>query len=139
MTFCIGSSLCKRGHQLQFDAPPPKSLFFCCSTISVCMLPQLTGLVPPAGQSSIYPVQKLHTYPHAWWRPLLWGLIAANRGEDKINQEPRPLSKHQIVWTISGNCRLGGIIGVHYFSQMRWPVGFFVFSQLPDHAHNHLV
>ena len=22
---------------------------------------------------------------------------------------------------------------------MRWPVGFFVFSQLPDHAHNHLV
>ena len=26
-----------------------------------------------------------------------------------------------------------------YFSQMRWPVGFFVFSQLPDHVHNHLV
>ena len=22
---------------------------------------------------------------------------------------------------------------------MRWPVGFFVFSQLPDHVHNHLV
>ena len=28
---------------------------------------------------------------------------------------------------------------MHYFSQMRWPVGFFVFSQLPDHAHNPLV
>ena len=27
---------------------------------------------------------------------------------------------------------------MHYFSQMRWPVGFFVFSHLADHAHNHL-
>ena len=26
-----------------------------------------------------------------------------------------------------------------YFSQMRWPVGFFIFSQLPYHAYNHLV
>ena len=47
--------------------------------------------------------------------------------------------KHQIVWTVPANCRLGGIVGVHYFSQMRWPVGFLVFSQLPDHVHNHLV
>ena len=28
---------------------------------------------------------------------------------------------------------------MHYFSQMRWPVSFFVFSELPDHMHNHLV
>ena len=28
---------------------------------------------------------------------------------------------------------------MYYFSQMRWPVSFFVFSQLPDHAHNCLV
>ena len=28
---------------------------------------------------------------------------------------------------------------MHYFSQMRWPVGFLVFSQLPNHVHNHLV
>ena len=28
---------------------------------------------------------------------------------------------------------------MHYFSQMRWPVGFFVFSQLPDPVHNCLV
>ena len=28
---------------------------------------------------------------------------------------------------------------MHYFSQMRWSVSFFVFFQLPDHAHNHLV
>ena len=28
---------------------------------------------------------------------------------------------------------------MHYFSQMRWPVGFFFFSQLPNHEHNHLV
>ena len=34
---------------------------------------------------------------------------------------------------------MGGIIGMHYFSQMRWPVDFCVFSQLSDHVHNHLV
>ena len=67
------------------------------------------------------------------------GLIAANSGEDKVDQEPRPTSEHQAVWTIPGNCGLGGIIGMHYFGQMRWPVGFFVFSQLPNHVHNCLV
>ena len=67
------------------------------------------------------------------------GLIAANGGEDKVDWEPRLSSEHQLVWTVPGNCRLGGIIGVHYFSQIRWPVGFFVLSQLPNHAHNHLV
>ena len=25
---------------------------------------------------------------------------------------------------------------MHYFSQMTWPFGFFIFSQLPDHLHN---
>ena len=67
------------------------------------------------------------------------GLIAANGGEDKVDWEPRPMSKHQIVWTVPGNGRLGGIIGVHYFSLMRWPVSFSDFSQLPNHVHNHLV
>ena len=67
------------------------------------------------------------------------GLIAANGGEDKVDREPRPTSKHQIVWTVPGNCRSGGIIDMHYFSQMRWPDSFLVFSQLPDHVHNHLV
>ena len=67
------------------------------------------------------------------------GLIAANSGKDEVNREPRPLSEHQIVWTVPGNCRLGGIIGMYYFSQMRWPVGFLVSSQLPDHVHYHLV
>ena len=43
------------------------------------------------------------------------------------------------MWTVPGNCRSGGIIGMCYFSQMRWPVGFLVFSQLPNHMHNHLV
>ena len=90
----VSSSLHKRGCQLQFDAPPPKSLlptypwsssfpsrhlpllvqghqvsgslclYFCHSTISISMLLQLIGLVPPTGQSSIYPSQKLHTCPH---------------------------------------------------------------------------
>ena len=68
-----------------------------------------------------------------------WGLIAANGGEVKVDWEPRPMSEHQVVWTIPSNCRSGGIIGVYYFSQMRWPVGFFVFSQLPNHVHNCLV
>ena len=103
MTFCAGSSLHKRGHQLQSDAPPPKSplltypwsssfplsihlhsvwgcqassslhLSFCCSTAFVDMLLLLIGLVPPIRQSSIYTVQKLHICPHTWQRFLLWG------------------------------------------------------------------
>ena len=64
------------------------------------------------------------------------GLAAANGGEDKVDWEPRPTSEHQVVWTVPSNCGLGGIIGKCYFSQMRWPVGFFVFSQLPNHVHN---
>ena len=102
-TFHVGLSLCKRQCQLQFDAPPPKSLLptypwsssfpsrhlpslvpghqassslcllFCHITVSVCMLLLLIGLVPPIGQSSIYDLQKLHTCPHAWQRPLSWG------------------------------------------------------------------
>ena len=98
------------------------------------MLPQLIGLVPPSGQSSIYPLWKLCTHPHTHG-----GLIAANGGEDKVDWEPRLSSKHQIVWTVPSNCRSGGIVGVCYFSQMRWPVSFFVFSQLPYHVHNCLV
>ena len=43
------------------------------------------------------------------------------------------------MWTVPGNCGSGGIVAVHYFSQMWWPVGFLVFSQLPNHAHNRLV
>ena len=103
VTFHFGSSLRKRGCQLQFDAPTPKSLLptyplsssfpsrhlpslipghqtssslhlsFCCSNISVCMLLPLIGLTHPIGQSSIYPIQKLHTHPHTWQRPLSWG------------------------------------------------------------------
>ena len=94
VTVHIGSSLCRRGCQLQFDAPPPKShlstyprsssfpsrhppslvpghqassslcLLFCCSTVSVGMFLQSIGIAPPAGQSSIYPLWKLHTHPH---------------------------------------------------------------------------
>ena len=67
------------------------------------------------------------------------GLIAANAREDKVDWEPRPLSEHQIVWTVPSNFGSGGIVGMHHFSQMRWPVSFFVFSQLPNHVHNCLV
>ena len=103
VTIHVGSSLLKRGCQLQFDAPPPKPLlptyplsssfpsrhqpslvpghqtssslclFFCCSTISVGMPLQLIGLAPPIGQSSINPIWKLHTHPHICQRPLSWG------------------------------------------------------------------
>ena len=53
-----------------------------------------------------------------------WGLVAANGGKDKVDWEPRPSSEHPIVWTVPSNYGLGGIIGMCYFSQMRWPVGF---------------
>ena len=67
------------------------------------------------------------------------GLVATNGGEDKVDLEPRPSSKHQIVLTVLGNFGLDGIIDMCYFSQMRGPIGFFVFSQLLNHVHNHLV
>ena len=95
--------------------------------------------VPPAEQSSIYPGWKLCICPHAWQRPLSWGPCCCQQSGGKINWEPRPMSKHQIVWTIPSYCRTGGIIGMHYFSQVRRPVGFLIFSQLPNHAYNHLV
>ena len=66
------------------------------------------------------------------------GLIAANGGEDKFNWEPRPSSEHQIVWTALSNCGSGGIIGMHFFSH-KMTSQLFVFSQLPNHVHNHLV
>ena len=95
-------------------------LFFCRSTIFVGMPLQLIGLVPPAGCSSISLSQKLHTCPHSWQRPLSCGdLIAANSWEDEVDWEPRPSSKHQIMWTVPGNCGLCGIVGMCYFSQMR--------------------
>ena len=65
--------------------------------------------------------------------------IAANVDKEKVDWEPRPTSKHQIVWTIPSYHGMGGIIGICYFSQMIWPVSFLIFSQLPDHAYNHLV
>ena len=30
---------------------------------------------------------------------------------------------------------MGGIVGMHYFSQVSWPVSLFVFAQLPNHSH----
>ena len=123
------------GHQVSSSL----CLSFCHSTISVPTLPPSIGLVPLIGQSSIFLGQKLCIHPHPWQRPLSWSFAAANGGELKVDQEPRPLSKHQIVWTVPSNCRTVGIIGMHYFSQMRWPVSFFVFSQLLDHLHYCLV
>ena len=162
MTICVGLSLHKRGCQPWFDAPPPKSLlptysssssfpsrhlpslvpshqassslciFFCHSTVSVSMLPWLIGPAPPAGCSSIYPSQS-YVHVHSPGKGLSYGgLIAANSGEDKVEWEP-------IMWTVPSNCRLGSIVGMHYFSQMRWPVSFLVCHQLPNHAHNCLV
>ena len=39
------------------------------------------------------------------------------------------------MWTVPCHSRSGGIVGMHYFSQMSWPVSLFVFSQLPNHLH----
>ena len=67
------------------------------------------------------------------------GLCAPKGGEVKVNWEPRPSSKHEIMWTIPGHGRAGGIVDMHYLSQVSWPVGLFVFAQLPDHSHYGLV
>ena len=112
-------------------------LSFCHSTVSVCVLPPLIELVSPAGWSSIYPKQKPCTHPHAWQRPLLWGPCCCQWWGRKVDWEP--MSKHQVLWTLPGYCRMGGIIGVCHFSQMRWPVSFLIFSQLPNDVYNHLV
>ena len=42
------------------------------------------------------------------------------------------------MWAIPHHGGLGGFIGMCYFSQMTWPVSFFVF-QFPDHLHNSLM
>ena len=67
------------------------------------------------------------------------GLCTPEGGEVKVDWEPRPSSKHQLMWTIPGHSRVGGIVGVHLFSQVPWPVGLFVFAQLPNHSHYGLV
>ena len=66
-------------------------------------------------------------------------LCTPKGGEVKVDWEPWPGSKHQIMWTTPHHSRLGGIVDMHYFSQMSWPVSFFVFSQLPNHPHNGLM
>ena len=43
------------------------------------------------------------------------------------------------MWTVPPHSTLGGIVGIHYLSQVSWPVGLFVLSQLPDHSHYGLV
>ena len=43
------------------------------------------------------------------------------------------------MWTLPNHGRSGGIVGIHYFSQISWPVSLFVLSQLPDHWHNGLM
>ena len=43
------------------------------------------------------------------------------------------------MWAVPHHGRSGGIIGMHYFSQMTWPIGFFTFSQVPNHAHDSLM
>ena len=39
------------------------------------------------------------------------------------------------MWTVPHNGRSGGIVGLHYFCQVSWPVGLFIFFQLPNHSH----
>ena len=44
-----------------------------------------------------------------------------------------------MVWAVPSHCRLGGVTAMHYFCQMTWPVGFFIFFQLPNHLHDSLM
>ena len=66
-------------------------------------------------------------------------LCAPKGGEVKVDWEPRPSSKQQIMWTIPSHSRAVGIVGMHYLSQVSWPFGLLVFAQLPKHSHYGLV
>ena len=46
------------------------------------------------------------------------GLGAANSGDVKVDWEPRPSFKHLNNADYTHNCRMGGIVGMCYFSQM---------------------
>ena len=169
MAIHFGSSLCRRGHQSWLVIPPPKSLLLTYPWSSSFPSRHLPSLVPGHQVSNLLHLFSvivpflLACFCIRWGLCLLQGtpqsishrsyihvhtpgrgfscggLIAANGGEDKVYWEPRLSPKHQIMWTVPGNCRLGGIRGMHYFSQIWWPVSFLVFSQLPNHVHNHLV
>ena len=81
-----------------------------------------------------------HIFIHMFGRGLShWGLCAPKGGEVKVDWEPKPSFKHQIMWTIPGHSGVGGILGMHYLSQVSWPVGLFVFAQLSNHSHYGLV
>ena len=67
------------------------------------------------------------------------GLIAANVGEEKVNWEPRPTSGASSSVDYAWSLQNGWHYRCGYFSHMRWPVGFLIFSQLPNHVYNHLV
>ena len=41
--------------------------------------------------------------------------------------------------TVPSHGGVGGIVDVHYFSQVSKPVTFFVFAQLPNHSHYNLM
>ena len=125
MTICVGSSLHRRAHQLQFAMTPPKSLhptdplsssfpsrhppslvpghqvsdswhlLFCHSTafVSACLCSQL-GLCLPQGAPQLVS-HRCYIGIHFPGGGLSHGgLIAANGGEDKVDWEPRPSSKH---------------------------------------------
>ena len=43
------------------------------------------------------------------------------------------------MWTLPSHSRAGGIVGMHYLSQVSWPVCLLVFAKLPNHSHYGLV
>ena len=106
--------------------------------LSACFYHQL-GLCLSKGSPQL-PSNRSYLFIHTFGRGLSHGgLCAPKGGEVKVNWEPRPLPEHYIMWTVTGHSRAGGIVGVHYFSQVPWPVSFFVFAQLPSHSHYSLV
>ena len=160
MTVCIGLSLHKRGHQLQSDTPPhmahPPTCLLSSSFPERCQ-PSLRPDHQASDLSVIVPFRSLgfchwlglsfpvgspqmvadssHILIHTFGRgPSCGGLCTPKGGEVKVDRELWPASK-QIMWTVPCHGRSGGIVGMHYFSRMSWPVSLFVFSQLPNHSH----
>ena len=116
----------------------PLHLSFSCSTISVAGFCHWLGLTFLEGgpQSVLY---SSHIFIHTLDRCASLGASALPKWGSK--SQLRALAFIQTLDNVdcTHHGRLGGIVGMHYFSQVSWPVSLFVFSQFPVHSHYGLV
>ena len=114
----------------QFSSHNTTSFFSFCHRLSLGLLKSGPHLVSDSGYVFVH-------MPGGG--ALLEDLCTPSCWEVKVDWEPWPAPTHQIAWAVPHDCGLGGVTGMHYFSQMTWPVGFFIFFQLPNHLHDSLM